>query len=227
MTTSEIGFRSPATTFALPALLLFATAWLSGCASQPSVSSSWQEGVPHNQSFSKVLIVGVSPDINQRCGFEHFLASRIMSASVKAIPSCDVVKAKNPLTRESIEEAVAAQQADAVVATRLVSMDWGTREGEGRDDRGGGRYKATDAGYATGYYGVYGVPVVYGEFQTAASITTVKGTAHVSTKVWETRGPTLVYTMETTVGDLESRDAGLAAITAPIAERLRRDGLIR
>jgi hypothetical protein len=33
-------------------------------------------------------------------------------------------------------------------------------------------YKATDAGYATGYYGVYGVPVVYGEFQTASSITT-------------------------------------------------------
>jgi len=212
---------------ALRGLLVLGAAWLSGCATQPSVSSAWQEGVPHNQSFSKVLIVGVSPDINQRCGFEHFLASRIMSASVKAIPSCDVVKAKNPLTRESIEEAVAAQQADAVVATRLVSMDWGTREGEGRDDRGGGRYKATDAGYATGYYGVYGVPVVYGEFQTAASITTVKGTAHVSTKVWETRGPTLVYTMETTVGDLESRDAGLAAITAPIAERLRRDGLIR
>jgi hypothetical protein len=174
-----------------------------------------------------VLIVGVSPDINQRCGFEHFLASRIMSASVKAIASCDVVKAKNPLTRESIEEAVASQQADAVVATTLVSMDWGTKEGAGRDDRGGGMYKATDSGYATGYYGVYGVPVVYGEFQTASSITTVKGTARVSTKVWETKGPTHVYTMDLTVGNLESRDTGLAAITGPIADRLRRDGLIR
>lgn len=212
---------------ALRGLLILGAAWLSGCASQPSVSSAWQEGVPHNQSFSRVLIVGVSPDINQRCGFEHFLASRIMSASVKAIPSCDVVKAKNPLTRESIEEAVASQQADAVVATTLVSIDWGTKEGAGRDDRGGGMYKATDAGYATGYYGVYGVPVVYGEFQTASSITTVKGTVHVTTKVWETKGPTHIYTMETTVGNLESRDTGLAAITTPIAERLRRDGLIR
>lgn len=208
-------------------LLVLGVASLSGCASQPSVSSAWQEGVPHGQSFSRVLIVGVSPDINQRCGFEHFLASRIMSASVKAIASCDVVKAKNPLTRESIEEAVASQQADAVVATTLVSMDWGTKEGAGRDDRGGGMYKATDAGYATGYYGVYGVPVVYGEFQTASSITTVKGTARVTTKVWETKGPTHIYTMDLTVGNLESRDTGLAAITSPIAERLRRDGLIR
>ena len=208
-------------------LLLLGAAWLSGCASQPSVSSAWQDGASHNPSFSKVLIVGVSPDINQRCAFEHFLASRIMSASVKAIASCDVVKAKNPLTRESIEEAVASQQADAVVATTLVSVDWGTKEGAGRDDRGGGMYKATDAGYATGYYGVYGVPVVYGEFQTASSITTVKGTAHVTTKVWETKGPTHVYTMQTTVGNLESRDTALAAIADPIAERLRQDGLVR
>jgi len=227
VTMIDHGARVAACSSALPALALLGALSLSGCASQPSVSSSWQEGAPHGQSFSRVLIVGVSPDINQRCGFEHFLASRIMSASVKAIPSCDVVKAKNPLTRESIEEAVASQQADAVVATTLVSMDWGTKEGAGRDDRGGGMYKATDSGYATGYYGVYSVPVVYGEFQTASSITTVKGTAHVSTKVWETKGPTHIYTMDLTVGNLESRDTGLAAITGPIAERLRRDGLIR
>ena len=212
---------------AVHGLLILGAASLAGCASQPSVSSAWQEGVPHNQTFSRVLIVGVSPDINQRCAFEHFLASRIMSASVKAISSCDVVAQKNPLTRESIDQAVASQQADAVVATTLVSVDWGTKEGAGRDDRGGGMYKATDAGYATGYYGVYGVPVVYGEFQTASSITTVKGTAHVTTKVWETKGPTHLYTMETTVGGLESRDTALAAIADPIADRLRQDGLIR
>jgi hypothetical protein len=141
---------------AVRGLMLLGAAWLSGCASQPSVSSAWQDGVSHNPSFSKVLIVGVSPDINQRCAFEHFLASRIMSASVKAIASCDVVKTKNPLTRESIEEAVASQQADAVVATTLVSMDWGTKEGAGRDDRGGGMYKATDAGYATATTGSTG-----------------------------------------------------------------------
>jgi hypothetical protein len=223
---NDLPLRST-TFFSWSNVLLLGAVFLAGCADQGSVTGSRQEGAPRNLTFTRVLVVGVSPDINQRCGFEHFLASRIMSASVKAIASCDVVKAKNPLTRESIEEAVASQQADAVVATTLVSMDWGTKEGAGRDDRGGGMYKATDAGYATGYYGVYGVPVVYGEFQTASSITTVKGTARVTTKVWETRGPTHIYTMDLTVGDLESRDTGLAAITGPIAERLRRDGLIR
>jgi hypothetical protein len=210
-----------------PLLLLLGAAWLSGCVSQASSRGAWQEGVPRDQSFKRILVVGVTPDVNQRCAFEFFLASQIRSDSVKAIASCDAVTKKDPLTRESIEHAVAAQQADAVLATTLVSRDWGAEEGRGRDSRGGGTYKATDSGYATGYYGAYGVPVVYGEFQTAPSIITLKGEVRVESKLFETRNATLVYTMETIARDLESRDAGLAAITEPIADRLRRDGLIR
>jgi hypothetical protein len=37
----------------------------------------------------------------------------------------------------------------------------------------------------------------------------------------------LVYELNTKARDLESREAGLAIITGPIAERLRRDGVIR
>ena len=55
-------------------------------------------------------------------------------------------------------------------------------------------YKATDAGYATGYYGVYGVPVIYGEFATAAAITTVQDEVRVSSRFYETRDKTLIYT---------------------------------
>jgi hypothetical protein len=88
-------------------------------------------------------------------------------------------------------------------------------------------YKATDAGYATSYYGAYGIPVVYGEFQTAPSITTVTGAVRVVTKVYETRGATLVYTVETKAKNLESRDSGLASVAESIAKRLRREKLIR
>ena len=210
-----------------PVLLLLVAASLSGCATQTTTAGARTEAGSHNQSFTRVLVLGVTPHINQRCAFEFFLASQVTSESTKGIRSCDAVKEKNPLTLESIEAAIASQQADAVVATRLVAADWAAEEGRGRDERGGGMYKATDAGYETSYYGAYGIPVVYGEFQTAPSITTVTGEVRVVTKVYETRNATLVSTVETTAKNLESRDAALASIAEAIAKRLRREGLIR
>ena len=208
-------------------LLLLGGTLLGGCAQQVKDSGTWQDNVPRNQPFTRVLVVGVSPNINQRCAFEQFMASRITSAATAAIASCDAMKQKEPLTREGIEQAVASQQADAVVATILVARKWTETEGGSRDTHGGGYYKATDAGYATGYYGVYSVPVIYGDFQTSDPITTVKGQIQVATKVWATQGPTLVYTLNTTAKNQEQSDVTLAAITASIGDRLLKEHLIR
>jgi hypothetical protein len=211
------------------ALILLGTLALSGCGGGPQVraTGAWQEGGAGQKSFSRVLVVGVSPDVNQRCSFEQFMAAQMESDSVEAIVSCFAVKKREPLTRESIDEAVAAKQADAVLATILVDREWSVEEGGSRDTRGGAYYKATDAGLATGYYGVYSVPVVYGEFQTAAPVMTLTGDVHVTSKLYDTRGPALVYTVETEAKGITTRDGGLAAVTEAIANRLRGDGLIR
>jgi hypothetical protein len=208
-------------------VLLLGLVSLSAQASKPRSTGTWQEGVPHNLTFKKVLVVGVSPDINARCSFEHILAGRLRNESVQAIASCRVIKDLNPLTRESIEQAVASEQADAVLATLLVSKTWEVDEGGSRDTRGGAYYKATDSGWATGYYGAYGVPVIYGEFQTAPSVFTMKGEVRVTSKLFETRGASIVYTMDTVAKDVESRDRGLSMIAGAIAERLRKDGLTK
>ncbi len=211
-------------------LVLLGAAWLCGCTSQVSVKSAWQDKAPRDQTFKKVLIVGVSPDINQRCTFESFLASQMRSESTTAIASCDAVAQKDPLTRESIDQAIVSQQADAVLATILVSKSFDVKEGGDRDTRGSAQYKATDFGFASGYYGnygTYGIPVVYGEFQTSPPITTLESEAHITSTLYETRGATLVYTLDTTAQKLESRGSSILAITAPIADRLRREKLIR
>jgi hypothetical protein len=171
------------------------------------------------------LIVGVSPDVNQRCKFEAFMASQLKSETVKATRSCDAVTKKDPLTLESIEQAVASTQADAVLSTSLVSREIEAKEGGSRDTRGSAMYKATDAGYATGYYGVYGVPVVYGEFTTAAASMTLDGEVRVSSRFYATRDKTLLYTMDTHARTLESTDVALSDIAAAIANQLRRVGL--
>ena len=202
-------------------LLVGATTISASVGAGASVKGAWVDGASRKQTFSRVLVVGISPNVDQRCPFERALATRIKSESTFAVASCDVVAQKNPLTRESIEGAVASQNADAVIATSLISKAWSVNEGNGNDTRADGFYKATDA-----YYGYYGT-VVAADFQTSESVTTLKGQAHITSKVYETHGATVVYTIDTSVKNVESGDAGLIEITIPIGKRMRKDGLIR
>jgi len=202
--------------------MVLGAASLAACAGDASVTSAWADNASHKQSFSRVMVVGISPDVDTRCPFERSLVAKIKAGGTAAFASCDSVAKKNPLTRESIEEAVAAKNADAVLATSLVSKKWELKDGGSYDTRGGAYYKAVDS-----YYGVYGAPVVYADFQAIDSITRAQGEAHVTSKLYETRGATVVYSVDTKVRNISSSDVGIAAITTPIAQRLRRDGLIR
>jgi hypothetical protein len=219
---------------ALLLLLAVSTLWLAGCERNVRVASSWQENVPRSLSFSRILVVGVSPDPNVRCDFEYSMASHLRSESVTAIPSCNTMPINDPLTIESIDKAVAAEQADAVLATILVASNVGAKDGGMNETRGDAYYKATGTGYGSGYYGGYyggfgryGVPVTYVEFRTAAPITTVVGEVDIATRLFETSDGALIYELLVNARDLQSRQSAIAAITVPTAERLRRDGLIR
>jgi len=209
--------------FATSLLLLTAMVWLSGCAGV-SVKSAWQPGVARDQTFSRILIVGVSPNYNIRCAFESTFASQLRSASTTVFSSCAMMKPEVPLTRENIERVIASIHADAVLATRLVSLNSGQQVGGSRDTRGDSLYKSTDFGY-----GAYGMPVTYVEFQTAPPLTRLTSSIHVVTKLYDTRDATLLYTLDTVTKsqEVDSTEATLLTITAPTADRLRREGLIR
>ena len=200
---------------------LFIAACMCASPSDAQVKGEWAESVPHDQSFARVLVVGISPDLNQRCAFERALASRLKNESTQAFVSCDVMPQRAELTREGVEAAVVAKNADAVLATSLISQAWDTKEGATRDEQGFGVYKRVDS-----YYGVYGT-VVAADFHAAAPITSVQGEAHLISKLYETRGATVVYTVDSKVRNLGSRSEALAEITPPIVKKLRKDGLLR
>ncbi len=222
MRTKAFNRRRSPRLLVLEILMLVGATWLSGSASAASVKAAWVDNASRKQAFSRILVVGISPNVDQRCPFERALVARIKSESTFAVASCDVVAEKNPLTRESIEAAVASQNADAVIATSLISKEWKIGEGNGNDYESRTRYyKATDA-----YYGLYGT-VVAADFQTSASVTTLKGAAHITSKVYETHGATVVYTIDTSVKNVSSGDAGLIEITVPIGKRMRKDGVVR
>ena len=203
--------------------LLTLAVWLCGC-SGVSVKGQWQDGAPHNQTYSRLLVIGVSPDRDLRCAFEATFASQLKSASTTVITSCEQMSAKEPLTRENVERAAASVQADAVLATRLVSMNMGHGQGNSDDMRGDSVYKATDFAY-----GAYGMPVTYVDFQTAPPLQSLTSSLHVVTKLYETHGATLIYTIDTVTKsqEIDSTEATLVTITAPTADRLRRAGLVR
>jgi hypothetical protein len=203
--------------------LLTLTVWLCGC-SGVSVKGTWRDGAPRNQTYARLLVIGVSPDRDLRCAFEWTFGSQLVSASTKVISSCDQMNAKEPLIRENVERVAASVHADAVLATRLVSMNFGHGEGNTNDMRGDSVYKVDDFAY-----GAYGMPVTTVEFQTAPPLTSITSSLHVVTKLYETHGATLIYTIDTITKaqEIDSTEDTLMTIAAPTADRLRRAGLIR
>lgn len=210
------------------AMRFIVPAYLVAAALQPASVAAAAPGDASGAPYTRVLVVGISPDEKLRCRFERFLAARINSEHTKSVASCDAVTKVDPLTLESIQEAVDWLKVDAVVATSLVNREWTTEEGGGgRDTRGTAGYKATDAGFAYGYYGMYGVPVIYGEFVATPAVTTLSGTVHLTTKVFATKGPTLVYTLDTKVKKQDWADRSYSGVTTPITKELRREGLVK
>jgi hypothetical protein len=197
-----------------------------GCMQSIRSTGAWHEGATRSQGFRKLLVVGVTPDYNQRCNFEWVLATKMRSETVEAISSCSLMKAEVHLSRESIERVVQESGVDGVVATRLVTSSGRLKEGGTGDTRGSGLYKATDSGYAYGY-GYYGMPVVYGDFEQTRPIIDLENAFEVMTQVYETRGASVVYTLKTAGKSRDSMDIVREDISSSIAERLRQDGLIR
>jgi hypothetical protein len=209
------------------ALAMAAVACLAGCTGRPSVKSTWSDSNSRNLTFTRLLVIGVSPDYTQRCNFEYWLVRDLHSNKLAAEASCNYMSKDEPLSRESIERLVATLHSDGVLATRMVASDWLTKAGGSGDTRNTDSYKYTASGYDTGFYGVYGVPVDYYRFKTLPSVMNSKGAGHIVTRLYETHGASLVYTIDTKVKDVESSQLGLAMVTPAIADRLRRDRLIQ
>ena len=172
-------------------------------------------------------LVGQYLSDDEYAALQQALADNLRSATVKATASCNVMAADAKLSREAVEAVVKSTGVDAVIATSLVAVKGGAKEDGTRDERGGGYYKPVAYGFDYGYFGAYGVPVVYGEFETFPSVLSVSGAIDLATNVYETNGGEKIYGMTTRAKNLESRGMALALITPRIAERLRDDGLVR
>ena len=210
-------------------LLLFIPLGLTGCMRGVKIDGAWEQGAKISAPFERVILVGVTHDVDVRCNFELFLRTQVRGGATDAQASCNLMSLEEDLTREHIEAIVDDYHADAVIAVVLVNSQQGATLSGEADTRGGADYKAIGTGYADVYrggFGVYGVPVVYGEYKEVPPVTTIDGKVTIRTLVYETDNATLVYEMETTAGDLYSRDQAMAIVSEPMAEHFRNEGLI-
>ena len=219
------------------AALVFVTVavGLGGCAGQVRVDGRFANDAVRAPGYSRILVVGLSPDYNQRCAFEWSMAGSLKNEHTDAMSSCSRLKEGDHLSRESVEKVVADTGADAVLTTVLIDKTYGTKEGGERDTRGTANYKATDAevgmayGAGIGYgYGAYGVPVniIYGQFVTTQPITSLSSKVKVTSTLYETKAGEPVYVMTLDASGLHGRESALATVTPSIAAKLRKDGLI-
>jgi hypothetical protein len=203
-------------------LLILGVAWLSGCAgNSSSVKGAWQVS-PH-PSFSRVLIVGISTNFDQRCAFEFSMVSQFSGSSTLPIASCNTMMPKDALTRANIDRVVAAQHADAVLTSAVVTLQVGSQPGYTIP-----YYQVVGQGYVTGPMGEYGVPVAFVQLESTQSIPQITGDIHILTKLFDTHDASLVYTvdMRAKSGDIQSDSVAIETMTGLIADRLRRDGVI-
>ena len=66
-------------------LLLVAASLPAAVNAGASVKGAWVDGASRKQTFSRIVVVGISPNVDQRCPFERALATRLKNESTFAV----------------------------------------------------------------------------------------------------------------------------------------------
>lgn len=206
--------------------VLLAVALAAACTRPTRVEGEWAPGAARDQSFHRYLVIGVSPAYTVRCRFERMMRASLQELGAEAVASCEHMTSKDHLSRDAVVELVGKIGVDAVLATRLVDARAGLEQGGTDEARGEAYVKPVGYGYDY-WYGPYGVPVTYVEFVAEQPALTLSRSVVISSNLYETRGAALVYSLDTVTYDKDSQGAVIDSLSAAIAGRLQRDGLVR
>jgi hypothetical protein len=104
---------------------LFAAALIvlvAACAST-TIRDQWSDPDYRGGAFRKVLVLGVSSNIAERRTFEDIMAARIAATGIEAVPAYRYLAEAGPVPEGQLEGAVKAAGADALVMSRIRSID--------------------------------------------------------------------------------------------------------
>jgi hypothetical protein len=196
-----------------------------GCASQTSVSSSWHDKSPANSKFQNVLVVAVSENTDNRLSFEDAVVYDLRGPNTQAWASARGMKADEDINEENLRKLVEEKQADAILVTKVTSMEIKPVEAGGRTDVIGHQQ---DTGMGMVPQRKSGTIFRYDFEETVEPIyTTAEYTTVLTTDVYSAASGEHVYTVVSTATKQETLTDVIDVLSDVIAERLRSDGVIR
>ena len=117
----ETGVRPRTITDCLATVLLLCTT-LGGCASALSTVKTYEDPDYKGMTFNNVLVIGVAGNYENRARWERLMAARISARGSAATAYYSVVGRGQEITRDTVIDAVRANDFDAVVLTRIKSQ---------------------------------------------------------------------------------------------------------
>jgi len=189
---------------------------LSGCAQNTRIASTWH-GDRVSEPANRILVVGVGNDLTHRRMFEDLVVRELAAGGNTAWASSRRMDAAMPLTREGVEQAVRDTGATLVVVTRLSHQQ--TEFVESREQGGikARRLQATPLDFFR-----YDYTVVE-----SADYLVAESAVSLATDVYQVDAGRLVYSLDTSVPPRDTRIEIIDDAALAIAQRLRRDGLVR
>ncbi|HUV22664.1 MAG TPA: hypothetical protein VMZ32_12785 [Gammaproteobacteria bacterium] len=190
-------------------ILLLLTVLLAGCAATRSVME-WQDEA-YSDTLNNILVIAAVDDITVRHSLEDAYSDKFASMSLRATPGYTLIANDLPLSRETVETAIAGKHLDAVLVTRLL----GVEEVEEYQPPG-------SIDYYRGYhrYYVHSMTVSSPGYYRKYKVLTLE------TNLYDTRTGKLVWSMQSESIDSSAPQELIDAQIALTVERLLARGLL-
>ncbi|MCG6888773.1 MAG: hypothetical protein LJE92_04235 [Gammaproteobacteria bacterium] len=102
-------------------MVMLLTVLLAGCAATRSVME-WQDKA-YSGKLNNILVIAAVDDNTMRHRVEDAYSEKFASMSLRATPGYTLIANDLPLSRETVETAIAGQHLDAVLVTRLLGVE--------------------------------------------------------------------------------------------------------
>lgn len=200
-----------------PYTVLLSVLLLAACTKGTKITKVSHEKRPADAPYSKVLIVGVTPNEGLRWRWERLMASTLEDRGITAWASVKEMGYDTPLNRDNVVVAVRKTGADAVLVSRLIRQDVAAR---GVDARKEAKLRRRDE-YIFDFF-----RYDYEEVE-VPSYTLLTSTVEINTDLYEATEGRLIYSLNSITYQKQTEWEVLDEVTIAITKRLGKDKMAR
>ena len=186
------------------------------CGPSNSTRSTFDGPDYSGPAFTRVLVVAVAGDYNNRADFERMLARELAANGTTATPYYTLVDMNAPIDRPSVKEQVQAGKFDSVLITQVVNRDVDSE------------IKAGSSATKTTRHEGGGVELFRYDYEELNEPATVSMDLNVviDVEMFSVKSKGLVWAIESDLSHHESREELMLDAIDIVARELRRDGLV-